>query len=82
MQPFENRPAFRLCWKLSVKRTATERTHAARAAKALRVAEGRCELAEMLRQHMTDSEIATALGITKNAVKKRRQRMGRRRRYW
>jgi DNA-binding NarL/FixJ family response regulator len=57
-----------------VKRTAREQTQLARAVKALEDFKRWKELSEMLQQGKTDGEIAGELGITKNAVKKRRHR--------
>ena len=57
-----------------VKKTARERTQAALAAKARKDAKRWIEFSEMLAQGKTDGEIAAVLGISKNAVKKRRHR--------
>jgi hypothetical protein len=69
------------------KKTGREQTHLARLSKDVSVAEDRCAIAQLMSQGCSDGEIADALStptknITKNAIKKRRQRMGARRRYW
>ena len=61
-----------------VKKTPREQTQAGRSAKAGKDFERWDELSELLGQGKTDGEISVALGISKNAVKKRRHRINQR----